>query len=153
MCDASNTLQSSLLFWTLHPKQPLSIYCPRHRASLFPGLWSALQRPHGEASRLDNTIATVDAILSRAKAKCIRDHLLLAESEVQFLQYVTMPLHDYTCQLHVCIGPSFGRPRLILVYWRLTTCAGPFICGTYRPFGRASRIASASCASSTPPCW
>ncbi|KAJ7848245.1 hypothetical protein B0H14DRAFT_901579 [Mycena olivaceomarginata] len=86
MCDASNTLQSFLLFWTLHPKQPLSIYCPRHRTSLFPGLWSALQRPHGEASRLDNTIATVYAILSRAKAKCIRDHLLLAESEVQFLQ-------------------------------------------------------------------
>jgi hypothetical protein len=89
MCNTSDILQSSVLFWTLS-------LIP---ATIFPYLALGLlstsfiiyrlhySRPAVTLDRLENTITTVeDSILIHAKAKCMRDYLALVEAETRFLR-------------------------------------------------------------------
>jgi hypothetical protein len=89
MCNASDILQSSVLFWTLS-------LIP---ATIFPYLALGLlstsfiiyglhySRPAVTLDRLENTITAVeDSILIHAKAKCMRDYLALVEAETRFLR-------------------------------------------------------------------
>ncbi|KAJ7347745.1 hypothetical protein DFH08DRAFT_808531 [Mycena albidolilacea] len=90
MCNISNTLQFSTLFWTLS-----SSLIPGH---IFPyfvlGVTSVsfviytLQHnlPSARVNRLNNTIAVVEEILTQAKANCTRDYLALVSAETRFLR-------------------------------------------------------------------
>ncbi|KAJ7881315.1 hypothetical protein B0H14DRAFT_3761870 [Mycena olivaceomarginata] len=88
MCDATDILQSSVLFWTLSlipakifPYLALGllstsfiIYALRHNC------------PAGSVDRLQNGITVVDEILTHAKAKCMHNYLALIEAETRFLR-------------------------------------------------------------------
>jgi hypothetical protein len=88
MCNASDILQSSVLFWTLS-------FIP---ATIFPYLTLGLLStsfiiytlrhncPAVRVDRLKNGITVVDEILTHAKAKCMRDYLVLVEAETRFLR-------------------------------------------------------------------
>ncbi|KAJ7751835.1 hypothetical protein B0H14DRAFT_2980923 [Mycena olivaceomarginata] len=88
MCDASNILQSSVLFWTLS-------LIP---ATIFPylalGLLStsfiiyALHHncPAVRVDRLKNGITVVDEILTHAKTECMHNYLALIQAETRFLR-------------------------------------------------------------------
>ncbi|KAJ7788154.1 hypothetical protein B0H14DRAFT_2628542 [Mycena olivaceomarginata] len=88
MCDASDILQSSVLFWMLS-------LIP---AKIFPYLALGLLStsfiiyglhyscPAVTLDRLENTITAVEEILTHAKAKCMRDYLALVEAETRFLR-------------------------------------------------------------------
>ncbi|KAJ7809537.1 hypothetical protein B0H14DRAFT_3481364 [Mycena olivaceomarginata] len=88
MCDTSDILQSSVLFWmlslipvTIFPYLALGllstsfiVYALRHNC------------PAVRIVRLKNEIAVVDAILTHAKAERMRDYLALIQAETQFLR-------------------------------------------------------------------
>ncbi|KAJ7881322.1 hypothetical protein B0H14DRAFT_2705356 [Mycena olivaceomarginata] len=88
MCDASDILQSSVVFWTLSlipatifPYLALGllstsfiIYALRHNC------------PAVRVDRLKNGITVVDEILTHAKAKCMRDYLALIQAETRFMR-------------------------------------------------------------------
>ncbi|KAJ7793075.1 hypothetical protein B0H14DRAFT_2928352 [Mycena olivaceomarginata] len=88
MCNASDILQSSVLFWMLSlipakifPYLALGllstsfiIYALRHNC------------PAVRVDRLKNGITVVDEILTHAKAKCMCNYLALVEAETQFLR-------------------------------------------------------------------
>ncbi|KAJ7810102.1 hypothetical protein B0H14DRAFT_3480913 [Mycena olivaceomarginata] len=88
MCDTSDALQSSVLFWML------SLIPAKMFPYLSLGILSAssvvyaLRRrcPAVTLDRLDNTITAVEEILTHAKAKCMRDYLALFEAETRFLR-------------------------------------------------------------------
>ncbi|KAJ7347872.1 hypothetical protein DFH08DRAFT_866764 [Mycena albidolilacea] len=88
MCDIPSTLKSSLLFWTLS-LIPSNIF-GYIALSIVPVLLMVYtvhsNRPSAKLSRLNDAVAMTDDILTRAKAKCMRDHLLLAESETRLLR-------------------------------------------------------------------
>jgi hypothetical protein len=94
MCDFPSTLKSSLLFWTLSliPTNILGYIA----LSIVPVLLMVYivhsNRPSAKLSRLNDAVAMTDDILTRAKARCMRDHLLLAESETRLLRYYFLPL-------------------------------------------------------------
>ncbi|KAJ7793067.1 hypothetical protein B0H14DRAFT_3498516 [Mycena olivaceomarginata] len=87
MCDASDILQSSVLFWmlslipaTIFPYIALGllstsfiIYALRHNC------------PAARVDRLKNGITVVDEILTHAKAKCMCNYLALVEAETRLL--------------------------------------------------------------------
>ncbi|KAJ7788163.1 hypothetical protein B0H14DRAFT_2949645 [Mycena olivaceomarginata] len=88
MCDASDILQSSVLFWmlslipaTIFPYIALGllstsfiIYALRHNC------------PAARVDRLKNGITVVDEILTHAKAKCMCNYLALVEAETRLLR-------------------------------------------------------------------
>ncbi|KAJ7790025.1 hypothetical protein B0H14DRAFT_3891430 [Mycena olivaceomarginata] len=88
MCNASDILQSSVLFWMLSlipapifPYLALGllstsfiVYALRHNC------------PAVRVDRLKNGITAVEEILTDAKAKCMRDYLALVEAETRFLR-------------------------------------------------------------------
>ncbi|KAJ7809518.1 hypothetical protein B0H14DRAFT_3481349 [Mycena olivaceomarginata] len=88
MCDASEILQSSVLFWMLS----------RIPATIFPYLALGLLStsfiiytlrhdcPAVRVDRLKNGITVVEEILTDAKAKCMRDYFALVEAETGFLR-------------------------------------------------------------------
>ncbi|KAJ7347851.1 hypothetical protein DFH08DRAFT_960245 [Mycena albidolilacea] len=86
MCDASDILQSSALFWML------SLIPAKIFPYLAVGLLSAsfiiyglrYSCPAVTLDRLENTITTVEEILTHAKAKCMRDYFALVEAETRF---------------------------------------------------------------------
>ncbi|KAJ7347808.1 hypothetical protein DFH08DRAFT_808585 [Mycena albidolilacea] len=88
MCDASEILQSSVLFWTLS----------RIPATIFPYLALGLLStsfiiytlhhncPAVRVDQLKNGITIVEEILTNAKANCMRDYFTLVKAETQFLR-------------------------------------------------------------------
>jgi hypothetical protein len=88
MCDTSDILQSSVLFWTLS-LIPVTVF-----PYLALGLLSTSFIIYGlryscpivTLDRLDNTITAVEEISTHAKAKCMRDYLALVEAETRFLR-------------------------------------------------------------------
>jgi hypothetical protein len=88
MCDTSDILLSSVLFWMLS-------LVP---AKIFPylalGLLSASliiytlhhNLPSPRLEHVNNAITVVDETLKDAKAKCMRDYLALVAAETRFLR-------------------------------------------------------------------
>ncbi|KAF7368724.1 hypothetical protein MVEN_00197100 [Mycena venus] len=98
---------SSLLFWTLSfiPSNPFRYIALGIALVSFLVYGALYNTPSARLGRLDNAIATVNSILMCAKAKCIRDHLLLAEIEVQFLQTKLWASKIHTRVLEMCDMP------------------------------------------------
>ncbi|KAJ7789998.1 hypothetical protein B0H14DRAFT_3502157 [Mycena olivaceomarginata] len=88
MCDTSNILQSSALFWML------SLIPSKIFPYLALGVLSASSVihalhhnfPSAKLGQINDEIAIVDKTLTHAKAKCMRDYLALVEAETQFLR-------------------------------------------------------------------
>jgi hypothetical protein len=88
MCDASNILQSSAVFWTMSlipvrifpyvslgaVSASLTIYTLHHNL------------PWVRLDHINDAIAIVDETLTHVKAKCARDYLVLVEAETRFLR-------------------------------------------------------------------
>jgi hypothetical protein len=87
MCDTSNVLQSSVLFWTLS-LVPSSI--PYLALGVMPAslIIHALRYscPSMRLDRLKNGITLLEEIPTHAKVKCTRDYLALVQAEIRFLQ-------------------------------------------------------------------
>ncbi|KAJ7347746.1 hypothetical protein DFH08DRAFT_960174 [Mycena albidolilacea] len=88
MCDTSNILQSSALFWTLSliPSKifPYLALGVLSASSIIYALYQNL--PSARLGQIHNAIAIVDETLTHAKAKCMRDYLVLVEAEIRFLR-------------------------------------------------------------------
>ncbi|KAJ7347797.1 hypothetical protein DFH08DRAFT_936595 [Mycena albidolilacea] len=109
MCDPSDILQSSVLFWVLS-------LIP---ATIFPYLALGLLStsfiiyglryscPAVTLDRLENTITTVEEILTHAKAKCMHDYLALVEAETQFLRTKLAVSRLHSRLLEACNIPSW----------------------------------------------
>ncbi|KAJ7881340.1 hypothetical protein B0H14DRAFT_2705420 [Mycena olivaceomarginata] len=88
MCDIQDTLQSSLVFWTLSfiPTK-LFRYIALGIASISLVIYSVYRnRPSVTLRKLNAAIIIADGILARAKTRCMRDHLSLAEIETRLLR-------------------------------------------------------------------
>ncbi|KAJ7347787.1 hypothetical protein DFH08DRAFT_1001061 [Mycena albidolilacea] len=89
MCNASDILQSSVLFWTLSfiPATILPYLALGLLSTSFIIYGLRYSCPAVTLDRLENTITAVeDSILIHAKAKCMRDYLALVEAETRFLR-------------------------------------------------------------------
>ncbi|KAF7372563.1 hypothetical protein MVEN_00118900 [Mycena venus] len=104
MCDASNTLSSSILIWTL-PFIPSNIFPYIALAVVTFSLLvdkAHYNRPSARLGRLDNSITIVGDTLIRAKIKCTRERFALAESETRLLRAKlwTSKIHTHVLEMH-----------------------------------------------------
>jgi hypothetical protein len=94
MRDILDTLQSSLLLWTLS-LIPSNIfhYGALGGASVFLLVYAVHSNlPSAKLSRVYEIITVVEELLTRAKDKCTRDYSFLAESETLLLRYLSTHL-------------------------------------------------------------
>jgi hypothetical protein len=88
MCDTSNILQSSALFWTLSliPRKifPYLALGVLSASTVIYALYQNL--PSARLCQINNAIAIVEETLTHAKAKCMRDYSVLVEAEIRFLR-------------------------------------------------------------------
>ncbi|KAJ7763096.1 hypothetical protein B0H14DRAFT_2972608, partial [Mycena olivaceomarginata] len=79
MCDTSNILQSSALFWTLSliPSR-IFPYLALGVLSASSGIYALYQHiPSARLGQINNAVAIVDETLTHVKAKCMWDYLVL----------------------------------------------------------------------------
>jgi hypothetical protein len=90
MCDASDILQSSALFWmvSLIPAKIFPYLAVGLLSISFIIYGLRYSWPAVTLDRLENTFTAVEEILTHAKAKCMRDYLALVEAETRFRRYV-----------------------------------------------------------------
>jgi hypothetical protein len=88
MCNISNTLQFSVLLWTLSSSLipgHISPYFVLGVASVSCVIYTLPHNlPSARVDRLNNTIAVVEETLTQAKADCTRDYLALVAAETRF---------------------------------------------------------------------
>ncbi|KAJ6551933.1 hypothetical protein B0H19DRAFT_1264549 [Mycena capillaripes] len=88
MCDTNCPLLPSLLLWiiSLIPNNIFRYITLAVASACFMVYFIHLNHPSVRLNRLQNTITIVEGILTRAKAKCMRDYLAVAENETRFLR-------------------------------------------------------------------
>jgi hypothetical protein len=90
MHDIQDTLQSSLSIWTLS-LIPSNIfrYIALGVASVSLVVYAIHSNlPSAKLGRVYEAITVAEELLTRAKAKCMRDHRVLAENETLLLRYL-----------------------------------------------------------------
>ncbi|KAJ6551932.1 hypothetical protein B0H19DRAFT_1073555 [Mycena capillaripes] len=125
MCDTNCPLLSSLLFWIIS-LIPSKIFrnITLVVASACPTVYFIhLNRPSVRLDRLHNTITIVEDVLTRAKAKCMRDHLALAESETRLLRakLSTSRLRSKLLEMHT-MPWKFYLQNIRVIFRSLATC-------------------------------
>ncbi|KAJ6480282.1 hypothetical protein C8R45DRAFT_1100870 [Mycena sanguinolenta] len=88
MSDAPSTLPTSLLFFTLSLIPSNILRYAALGVTIISLVFFSIYRdpPSARLNRVNDVITVVDTILTQAKAKCMRDHLLLAECETRLLR-------------------------------------------------------------------
>ncbi|KAJ6482625.1 hypothetical protein C8R45DRAFT_306117 [Mycena sanguinolenta] len=84
----SSKLSSSLIFFTLSLIPSNILRYPALGIATMSVVAYSIYRdpPFARLSQVNDVVIIVDGILTRAKANCMRDHLLLAEYEIRFLR-------------------------------------------------------------------
>ncbi|KAJ6480291.1 hypothetical protein C8R45DRAFT_933218 [Mycena sanguinolenta] len=116
---------SSLLFFTLSliPSNVLR-YPALVLAAISVVVYSIYNNPpSARLAHVNNVVIVVDGILTRAKAECMRDHLLLAEYETRLLRtkLSTSKVHTYVLELDAMAWKQHLHNR-ITIFTSLAKC-------------------------------
>ncbi|KAJ6480296.1 hypothetical protein C8R45DRAFT_933222 [Mycena sanguinolenta] len=114
----SSNLPSSLLFFMLS-LIPSNIvrYPSLVLAVIFLVVYSIYNNPpSARLTQVNNVVIVVDGILTRAKAECMRDHLLLAEYETRFLRMKlsASKIHSYVLELDAMAWKQYLQNRITI---------------------------------------
>ncbi|KAF7378089.1 hypothetical protein MSAN_00233100 [Mycena sanguinolenta] len=118
MNNTPSKLPSSILFFTLSliPSNILR-YPALVFATISVVLYSAYRNPpSARLTRVNDVITVVDSILTRAKAECMRDHLLLAECETRLLRtkFSASRIHSYILELDATTWKHYLQDRMAI---------------------------------------